>query len=182
MSKGLNKLYKKHKKRREVEWTPFEAASGANPVKDTPCFVNSLYQVSIDAFESGWLHLSIIRRDRSAVHDWRHLQRIKNELCGPECEAFELYPAESRLVDTNNQFHLWVLPPGDSIPVGYKDRDVATNTFGVHKQRPFEDPPPDLNAVQKDPTAEVDIMIPPRVVEDARGDGPPPAGEEDQER
>lgn len=52
--------------------------------------------------------LSISRKDRKVIRDWRHLQRIKSELVGPECEAVEIFPAESRLVDQANQFHLWV--------------------------------------------------------------------------
>jgi len=52
------------------------------------------------------LHLSIKRLDKHPVRDWRHFQRIKNELIGEENEAVELYPAQSRLVDTTNQYHL----------------------------------------------------------------------------
>lgn len=54
------------------------------------------------------VHLSIRRNDREPIHDWRHLQRIKNELIGPNNEGIELYPSERRVVDTVNQFHLWV--------------------------------------------------------------------------
>jgi hypothetical protein len=53
------------------------------------------------------VHLSIKRLDRLPTRDWRDLQRIKNQFLGEECEAFELFPAESRLVDTANQTHLW---------------------------------------------------------------------------
>src|ERR1043165_2191444 len=55
----------------------------------------------------GWW-LSIHNLKKTADHDWRDYQRIKNELVGPEAEGVELYPAESRLVDTSNQFHLYV--------------------------------------------------------------------------
>ena len=109
----------------KVQWTPFEPAGHSSPVGDEPCYVNNLYQVTIATHKSGWEHLSVVRRDRSAIHDWRHLQRIKNELCGPEREGVELYPAESRLVDTNNQYHLWVAPKGMSLPIGYAGRDVS---------------------------------------------------------
>jgi hypothetical protein len=114
-------------------------------------FGNNLYQVEMMEYDSGvgivyWL--SIVRRDRSAIHDWRDLQRIKNELVGPDHEGMEIYPAEDRLVDTNNQYHLFVLPnPGDRIPVGYAQRDVGDRTEGTkHKQRPFETRPADMNA------------------------------------
>jgi hypothetical protein len=90
--------------------------------------------------------LCIRRRDSSPVHDWRHLQQIKNDLCGPECEAVELYPRESRLVDTANQYHLWVLPKGIELPFGYEEREVSDRAWGANKNRPFADPPADLNA------------------------------------
>lgn len=88
--------------------------------------------------------LSIKRRDKEWIHDWRDLQRIKGEICGPEREAFELYPAESRLNDTANQYHLWVLAEGMLMPVGYTDRSVLDGTvpkpgsaFGKSGQRPL---------------------------------------------
>ncbi len=86
-------------------------------------------------------HLSIKRHDRDVVlgKDWRDFQRIKNELCGEECEAFEIYPAEVRLVDTANQYHLWVLPSGMHFPIGYNERLVAEETQDEARQRPFED-------------------------------------------
>lgn len=52
-------------------------------------------------------HLAISRHDKNPIREWRDLQEIKNKLCGPESEAVELFPAESRLVDTANVYHLW---------------------------------------------------------------------------
>tara|TARA_R110002020_G_scaffold285795_4_gene501313 strand:+ start:1178 stop:1708 length:531 start_codon:yes stop_codon:yes gene_type:complete len=66
----------------------------------------------------GWTHLSIKNLDRSSRHDWRDFQDIKNQLVGTEVEAMELYPAESRLLDECNQFHLWCLPEGEQVPCG----------------------------------------------------------------
>lgn len=85
----------------------------------------------------GW-HLSIRRRDRSTARDWRHFQRIKNQLCGPEYEGMELYPKESRLVDTANQYHIWVVP---DIPIGFPGRLVMEGDDLVPgaEQRDFED-------------------------------------------
>lgn len=73
---------------------------------------------SIEKGMSGLVHLSIHRRDRAPARDWRDFQRIKNDVCGPEREAIELYPAESRLVDQANEYHLWVAPEGERLPVG----------------------------------------------------------------
>lgn len=87
-------------------------------------------------------HFSIKRIDRAAVgvERFRHFQRIKNDLAGPECEAIELYPSETRLVDTSNQYHLFVcMDPGYRWPFGFNDRLVFRDSGGGAVQRPFED-------------------------------------------
>jgi len=87
-------------------------------------YLNDKYQVIVQRNDGpeGWpdiIHLSIKRRDKDVIHDWRELQEIKNAIVGPENEAVELYPAESRLVDSANQFHLWCLSePGHLFPFG----------------------------------------------------------------
>jgi len=88
-------------------------------------FVNDLYQVQSEEYAPGCLHLNIRRRDGGMFKDWRHFQQIKNEIAGPEREAIELYPAESRKVDTSNKWHLWVQPPGVRIEVGWEKADVS---------------------------------------------------------
>jgi hypothetical protein len=108
-------------------------------------YENNVYQVNItdvkDGADNSWQWLSIKRRDRGVVRDWRHLQRIKNDLCGAEREAIEIYPAESELIDTANQFHLWVMPEGMNAPVGFRyGRDVMTPSEAEKvgaRQRPF---------------------------------------------
>lgn len=89
------------------------------------------------------VHLSIKRNDRNTIRDWRHLQRIKNELVGPECEGVELYPAESRLVDAANQYHLWVFTdPENRYPFGATEREVGGPSDAAQVgavQRPFEE-------------------------------------------
>ena len=89
-------------------------------------FVNDLYQVQVmsTGHEDKCLHLNIRRRDGGIFKDWRHFQEIKNQLAGPEREAVELYPAESRKVDTSNKWHLWVLPEGEQTGFGWQIRDV----------------------------------------------------------
>lgn len=115
------------------------------------CWASTQYTVLVkrncEVFADGWPAmdwLSIRRDDRAPVRDWRHMQEIKNQLCGPEREGVELFPAESRLVDQANQYHLWVTRDGDGIknfawPFGFfNGRQVldsiseATNA----KQRP----------------------------------------------
>lgn len=95
--------------------------------RHTTYWVNDLYQVSRTELDNGGVHLYIRRRDgRPIFRDWRHFQRIKNELVGLECEAVELYPAESRLVDSTNKYHLFGSPnPTFRFSFGYTERDVA---------------------------------------------------------
>lgn len=83
-------------------------------------FDNRLYDGAGLEFEDGSMHLSFKRKDRSAVHDWRHIQAIKNSVAGPEREAIEIYPAESNLVDAANEYHLWVLPEDMESPLGFR--------------------------------------------------------------
>lgn len=91
---------------------------------------NRLYQATAFTFESGWTHVSFKRQDRAAVRDWRHMQTIKNEVCGPDREAVELFPAESRLLDSANEFHLWVAPAGVQFPFGFQERSVIDDAEG----------------------------------------------------
>jgi hypothetical protein len=112
-------------------------------------FDNGKYQVIVRAEQEGWEWLSIKRKDREVIHDWRELQEIKNAICGEEREAVELYPAESRLVDSSNQFHLWVLPKGEMFPFGYGKRLVVKGHNDVSKQRDFENEPKDAISVDE---------------------------------
>jgi hypothetical protein len=107
---------------------------------------NDLYQVQLRRFHNEiWdcemVHLNIRRIDGAAIFDWRHRQLIKNQLVGAECEAFEIYPAESRLVDTSNKYHLWCFTdPAARIPVAIDDgsRDVIEGEVrspAGHRQR-----------------------------------------------
>jgi hypothetical protein len=102
---------------------------------------NDQYVVIVRRRDDGTvMTLSIRRDDRAAVHDWRHFQRIKNEICGPDAEAVELYPAENRLVDEANSYWLWCLPPGERWPLGFPARSVGDDTNGWPgaRQRPLD--------------------------------------------
>ena len=82
-------------------------------------FHNRLYNGFALVFEDTSMHLTFKRNDRAAVRDWRHFQAIKNEVAGPEREAVEIFPPESELVDSANEYHLWVLPEGRWSPLGF---------------------------------------------------------------
>ena len=85
------------------------------------------------------IEVAITRHDREAIHDWRHLQYIKNDVLGEEVEAVELYPRESRLMDTANTYWLYAIPQSE-FPFGQIYRAVLdeeeSEKLGA-KQRPF---------------------------------------------
>jgi hypothetical protein len=102
-------------------WYQYRSPQPATACKE---FRNRLYNGFVLVFEDGSMHLSFKRNDRAPVRDWRHVQAIKNEVAGPEREAFEVYPAESMLVDAANEYHLWVLPEDAMLPLGIAERAV----------------------------------------------------------
>lgn len=96
----------------------------------TEYWVNDLYQVCVCHFpDSKIVQLNIRRRDGApCIRDWRHFQQIKNELVGEDCEGIEIYPAESRKVDTSNKYHIWCIKdPTFRFPFGFGDRAVVEN-------------------------------------------------------
>jgi len=87
-------------------------------------YINDIYRVR-KRRAAPFIHLDVCRHDEEPCTSWRDFQRIKNELIGPEHEGVELFPAESRLVDTANQYHIWVMAdPLYRFPLGYKNRLV----------------------------------------------------------
>jgi hypothetical protein len=60
-------------------------------------YENDRYEVLVSRDDPplNMIHLAITPKDDKPVHSWTDMQAIKNELCGPESEGCELYPAES---------------------------------------------------------------------------------------
>lgn len=124
-----------------LDFTPVEVPRDED-IPGTECFRSSRYQVLLIPAGGGWTWLSIKRTDKSAMHDWRELQRIKTVLCGGDREALELYPAEDRVVDTSNQYHLWVMPPGERFPFGWTERAVLDGNGKTRPNYPRQRPLP----------------------------------------
>ena len=96
-------------------------------------YENDLYQVGVNFFPP-FAHLVIRRHDGRPCKEWLHFQQIKNEIIGPENEAMELFPAESRLVDSADEYHLWVhTDPTFRFPIGFGSRFILTES----KERAF---------------------------------------------
>ena len=139
----------------EPPWTKWEA-NGENAGTDT--FVNSRYIVHVYPpvrQAEGWprlVHLSIRHIHNIAITDFRDFQRIKTELVHAKAEAVQIFPSEERLVDSCNQYHLFVFVPDDFdpsnpdsaswgeavLPIGYfYGRDVTPAQAEGANQRPF---------------------------------------------
>jgi hypothetical protein len=101
---------------------------------------NNLYTVTVRRYSSGWplnhgpwAQLGIYCEDGEPRHDWRDMQRIKNDCVGAEWEAVELYPAESRLIDPSNYYILYAAP---ALPFGLRQgRSVVTPERCLAPQR-----------------------------------------------
>ena len=134
-------MYNKYAPDVNPEWrwheSPVDRSEGYEALPGEEWYRNGYYQVFITPC-GDMLHLSIKTHDRSHIRDWRDLQQIKNDLVGPEHEGLELFPAESRLVDTANQYHLGVLrQEGVKGPTGFNDgRVVSNHVEGNARQRP----------------------------------------------
>ncbi len=104
-------------------------------------FLNDLYQVlTTDHPEFGLIELSIRRLDRQVIRNWRALQQIKNMIVGPEHEGFEIFPAESKLVDSANQYYLWVFTdPKYRFPFGFQERVVSALNLGKAHNKYIKD-------------------------------------------
>lgn len=117
------------------EWQPFELVPVATTHPDRwahmrattgdlrQCWRNNVYAVQVymrtDSLHPGQvraLHLAIRRHDGEEIRGWSDLQRIKNEIAGPERVAIEIYPAEESVVDNANMRHIFVLPAGSTAP------------------------------------------------------------------
>jgi hypothetical protein len=110
-------------------------------------WANDIYSVTVRRWSEdpvfgsrrGMIQLGISSLDGTARHDWRDFQNIKNQIAGEECEAFELYPAESRLLDPSNYYSLWCFPGLKRIKVGMNEgRRVLEVEEAFAPQRGFE--------------------------------------------
>jgi len=108
---------------------------------------SDIYQVTVRRWSKdrvfgssgGMIQIGINTLDGTARHDWREFQMIKNQIAGAECEGFELYPAESRLLDPSNYYTLWCFPGIKRLNVGVnEERRVYDADVALAPQRGFE--------------------------------------------
>ncbi len=101
------------------------------------CYRNEVFAVLERDAGDGVTHLAVA--SLSGVRPrWWEMQRIKNELSGPERTAVEVYPPQSEAVDEADMFHIWVLP--GPLPFGIHEAAPAANTPG-ESAAPASGPP-----------------------------------------
>jgi|KBSSwiStaDraftv2_1062776.scaffolds.fasta_scaffold992348_2 hypothetical protein len=171
-----SKKHKLKRKRPEI-WHPLirdtETEARLRGSNGLPPFdsiwINDIYMVYVRREDEPFMEdgplftwLSIKRHDKAPCNDWRHFQFIKTQLCGPEAEGAQLYPAESRLVDGANQYHIWVLEPGLRFPFGFNEgRRIGEIPLPNGRQRPWPDnfKPDDIDEQNARSTIERDAWI-----------------------
>lgn len=125
--------------------SPAMAETVAQHSRSGELFINDAFEVlwhrqpALTAGGPQLIHLSFKRRDKQPVLDSEVLPAIRSYLTDPELAAAELFPAESRVVDTANQYHAWlVVDPGFPWPlesVAADDEVLPDDRFVVRRAR-----------------------------------------------
>jgi hypothetical protein len=121
------------------KWQPMKLVPFTTP-DGAACYENNIYSSTVRRHAQGWafgggpwVEIGIYCPDGEARHDFRDMQCIKNDICGPEWEAIELFPAESRLLDPSNYYTMWCAP---TINIGrFVPRTIATPETCIAPQR-----------------------------------------------
>ncbi len=108
-------LARERKRRRAGDWgdwetltfMPGQAGSGWAAFITT-AHRNKVFSVLDRQAEVGVRHLAVSSLSGQRP-TWPEMQRIKDELAGPEATAIEVYPPRDQVVDEADMFHIWVL-------------------------------------------------------------------------
>lgn len=95
------------------------------------CSNNLIHSSQFDGMT--WLSIRI-NNGQTYLCDWRDFQAIKNDLCGEDRQAIEIYPPESIVHDTDNVFHLWVFKQDQGLMIGWMKRDVTYHESPYQRQ------------------------------------------------
>jgi len=131
--------------RTDPTMTEAQAAAIIDDLDNDMIFRNDVYQVNCRKLRAPGFpdigHLSIKRLDKEPISaaGYRDFMRIKDEICGPEYEAVQIFPARADEVDTANQYHLWVfLDPAFRLPFGWHGQRLVSSAQPVNgKQEPL---------------------------------------------
>lgn len=106
-------LAAERRRRKTGEWGPWERL-------ENPCRFRPGWLGEVDHVRRNRVFAVLVRDVGSAIHlavsslsgdrpSWPEMQRIKDEIAGPNATAVEVYPPQSEVVDGADMYHLWVL-------------------------------------------------------------------------
>jgi len=104
-------------------WRELVEVANDLPKKDRK-LENDHYRVYVKEYDKRRAHgavtrLMVVHKGEPFDTRWADYQRIKNEVCGPDREGVEFYPRDRDLRDHGNGYHIWVLPEGQSLDLGF---------------------------------------------------------------
>jgi hypothetical protein len=119
---------------RDLTWN--QAKRGLRQLMQGKVFINDVYQVVYEnpkqiehlvrnpQLKGKMEYLTIKRIDKKPIRSWSDFQIIKNKICenGVNKFAVEIFPPEDWLVNSANQYHLWVFPAYQDIGFGFTER------------------------------------------------------------
>lgn len=81
-------------------------------------YINGEYAVLVRTINTEWgkIRHAAIRNVNSTDISWAQKQEIKDKIFGKHKIGIEVYPAEEKLVDAANMYHLWILPINMELP------------------------------------------------------------------
>lgn len=117
-------LQRERRLRRSGEWGEWERIE--NPRRFGPGWLGE-----VDHVRRNRVFAVLVRDTPSAIHlavsslsgdrpSWHEMQRIKDEICGPQHTGLEVYPPRDEIVDDADMFHLWVVFGG--VPFSLAER------------------------------------------------------------
>lgn len=92
-------------------------------------YLNNMFVVQVYDHPTIWgetKRVMIRWNDARPEIGWSMLQRIKNDIFGPERVALEVFPAESNKQDVANVYWIWLLPEGFDCPIEWKRNKATT--------------------------------------------------------
>lgn len=106
-------------------WGPWE---DRGYVRDDPgapaglvgAWLNRTYSVQ-HIVHNGLEVLMVRRHDGKPDFPWPHLQRIKDQLVGPDREAVQVFPRADEVVDSANMAHIWIVPASERLPYTFEN-------------------------------------------------------------
>lgn len=102
-------LARERQARRTGEWGAWKRVDSQYVKPGDEAYECAAFLVRVRDVKSA-IHLSVVSMAGERP-TWWEMQRVKNEIAGPEATAVEVYPPQSEIVDTADSFHIWIVPP-----------------------------------------------------------------------